>query len=365
MANEEHLALLKQGVDHWNKWRHGNDSIEPDLTGAHLTGADLTRAHLSGAYLTGAHLSAANLSGADLRGAHLREAHLSGADLRGAYLISAHLRRAHLGAADLRGAILIEADLNGAHLSAADLTGTHLTGTHLTGANLRRAHLSGAIFYETTLGNTDLTNTMGLDSCRHDGPSTIDHRTIMRSWPLPLPFLRGCGLPDNLIAYLPSLLNEPLQFFSCFISYSSCDQEFSERLYADLQNKGVRCWYAPEDMKIGDEFRSRIDQAIHVHDRLLLILSEHLVASHWVQKEVETAFEKEGREKRLVLFPVRLDGAVIESTVGWAADVRRQRHIGDFTRWKDHDAYQKSFARLLRDLKPEAQEEQGKSPRKG
>jgi len=31
--------------------------------------------------------------------------------------------------------------------------------------------------------------------------------------------------------------------------------------------------------------------------------------------------------------------------------LRRARHIGDFRAWKDHDAYQKSFERLLRDLK--------------
>jgi hypothetical protein len=30
-----------------------------------------------------------------------------------------------------------------------------------------------------------------------------------------------------------------------------------------------------------------------------------------------------------------------------------QRNIGDFTRWKEHDAYQKALARLLRDLRVE------------
>jgi hypothetical protein len=113
----------------------------------------------------------------------------------------------------------------------------------------------------------------------------------------------------------------------------------------------VRCWFAPEDLKIGDEFRSRIDESIQVYDRLLLILSEHSVTSRWVQKEVETAFEKEGKENRIVLFPIRIDEAVIHSAVGWAADIRRQRHIGDFRQWKDHDAYQQAFQRLLRDLK--------------
>jgi hypothetical protein len=41
----------------------------------------------------------------------------------------------------------------------------------------------------------------------------------------------------------------------------------------------------------------------------------------------------------------------MQSAVGWAADIRRMRHIGDFQQWKDHDAYQKALQRLLRDLK--------------
>jgi TIR domain len=37
---------------------------------------------------------------------------------------------------------------------------------------------------------------------------------------------------------------------SCFISYLTKDQEFADRLYADLQNKGVQCWFAPHDLPI-------------------------------------------------------------------------------------------------------------------
>jgi hypothetical protein len=36
-------------------------------------------------------------------------------------------------------------------------------------------------------------------------------------------------------------------------------------------------------------------------------------------------------------------------------NIRRTRHIGDFSRWKDHDAYQQAFERLLRDLKAKEQ----------
>jgi hypothetical protein len=158
-------------------------------------------------------------------------------------------------------------------------------------------------------------------------------------------------VPEDMIIYIQSLVGQPFQYHSCFISYSNRDEVLAQRLYADLQVQKVLCWFAPEDLKIGDEFRSRIDESIQVYDRLLLILSEFSVKSRWVQKEVETAFEKEGKKNRIVLFPIRIDDAVMHSATGWAADIRRQRHIGDFRQWKDHDTYQQAFQRLLRDLK--------------
>jgi len=51
------------------------------------------------------------------------------------------------------------------------------------------------------------------------------------------------------------------------------------------------------------------------------------------------------------LFPVQIDDAVLKTEQAWAASIRRQRHIGDFRGWKDHDAYAKGLGRLLRDLK--------------
>ncbi|HEU5375784.1 MAG TPA: TIR domain-containing protein [Ktedonobacteraceae bacterium] len=53
----------------------------------------------------------------------------------------------------------------------------------------------------------------------------------------------------------------------------------ARRLHADLQAEGVRCWFAPEDMKIGNRIRQRIDEAIHLQDKLLLLLSVHSLAS--------------------------------------------------------------------------------------
>jgi hypothetical protein len=205
-------------------------------------------------------------------------------------------------------------------------------------------------------GDTDLSLVKGLEAVNHVLPSTIGIDTIyLSNGKIPEVFLRGCGVPDNFIAYVGSLVGKAFEYYSCFISHSSKDQELAERLHADLQDKGVRCWFAPEDLKIGDKFRTRIDEAIRYHDKLLLVLSEHSVNSKWVEKEVETAFDKETAD-HTVLFPIRLDDAVMQTDRAWAADIRRTRHIGDFANWKDHDAYQKAFERLLRDLKAESAE---------
>jgi hypothetical protein len=83
-----------------------------------------------------------------------------------------------------------------------------------------------------------------------------------------------------------------------------------------------------------------------------------------VEKEVETAFEREHRESRMVLFPIRLDDSIMDTNEAWAADIRRTRHIGDFTQWEQHSEYTKAFARLLRDLKaqPEGNAEGQQAP---
>jgi hypothetical protein len=89
-----------------------------------------------------------------------------------------------------------------------------------------------------------------------------------------------------------------------------------------------------------------------LYDKLVLILSEQSVKSAWVEEEAKRAWDKEdqmGMSKQ-VLFPLRLDDAVLHTKRRWAATTRFLRHIGDFTGWKDHDAYQLAFEQLLRDL---------------
>jgi len=192
-----------------------------------------------------------------------------------------------------------------------------------------------------------------LIECRHVGPSVIDFRTLSVSENLPISFLRGCGLPDILIDYLPSLRGDAIQFYSCFISYSAKDQVFADRLHADLQNKGVWCWFAPHNLPIGAKTWDAIDEAIRLRDKLLLILSKASIGSEWVEDEVNKAYAEERSRKEVILFPIRIDEAVMTTAEPWAAKLRDQRNIGDFRQWKRPSEYQKSLDRLLRDLKAE------------
>ncbi len=176
-------------------------------------------------------------------------------------------------------------------------------------------------------------------------------------------FLRRAGAPDTLIAYATSLVAQPFQFYSCFISYSSDDQAFAERLYTDLCARNLHCWFAPEDLKIGDRFQERIEESIRIFDKVMIVLSKASVQSRWVEREVNAAREREDRENRTVLFPIRIDEAVMSAPQPWAADIRRSRHIGDFRAWEVQSSYQKAFERLLRDLKaePDAEGEKTKA----
>jgi TIR domain/Pentapeptide repeats (8 copies) len=260
-------------------------------------------------------------------------------------------------AADLRGAT-ITGDLRFANFAAAELTGACLFWANLTGAFLNQANFTGAQLFEAVFADNDLGSVVGLDKCEHFGASMLDYRTLTKSGPLPLVFLRGCGLPDTLIQYLPSLLNQPIQFNSCFISHSSKDRDFAERLHADLQDKGVRCWFAPHDVAAGKKLHEQIDEAIRVHDRLLLILSERSMNSERVKTEIAKARAREVREKRQMLFPVSLvsfaalrDWECFDADTGKdSAREIREYFIPDFSCWKDHDQYQRAFDRLLKDL---------------
>jgi hypothetical protein len=387
MANPEHVEILKQGVEVWNRWREENSNIKPDLSGlamentdiadAYLHYADLSSARLAGAnmswaILKGANLILAKLSGANLSRATLYEANLRGADLKNANLKKANINRAKLVNADLKEANLFmaqvsETDLTGADFSRANLDGAHLDGSNLFETNLMGTDLSNVLLAKTTIGNVDLNNAIGLEFVEHIGPSSIGIDTIYKSGgQIPEIFLRGCGVPENLIRHMKSLTMNPFDFYSCFISYSHQDKSFARRLHDQLQARGIRCWLDEHQMLPGDDIYEQVDRGIRMWDKVLLCCSEHSLTSWWVDNEVATAFNKEQqlmkdrKKKVLSLIPLNIDGFMFSDE--WASGKRQQlkeRLAANFTGWEtDNAKFEEQFERVVKALQTEGAREE-------
>jgi uncharacterized protein YjbI with pentapeptide repeats len=360
MANKQQLQIIEQGRSVWNEWRLCNREVRIDLAGADLRRLDLSGFSLRTVDLRDSNLQGVNCHGADLWWADLRGVRFSDSDLSKAKLESADLTQAEIERANLDGSILRNAKISAAQLVDANLGNADLQGANLSGADLRGANFDESTMGATTLVDLDLSSVSGLETVKHQGRSFIGLETIYRSkGNIPSIFLRGAGVPDNFIDYMGSLVGKGLEFYSCFISYSTKDSDFAERLFADLQAKGVRCWFAPHYVRAGQKLYKQIDEAIRIHERLLLILSVHSMNSEWVKTEIAKARQRELLEQKQVLFPVRLidfdtlkNWECFDSDTGKdSAREIREYFIPDFCNWKDHSSYRENFEHLLRNLK--------------
>jgi hypothetical protein len=148
---------------------------------------------------------------------------------------------------------------------------------------------------------------------------------------------------------------------SCFISFSTEDQEFATKLHSRLVVEGVKMWFAPEDVRAGKKLHDRIFTAICEKDKLLLVLSHESMGSEWVKTEMRKARNSELTEGKRKLFPIRLvDMQTIKKWECFDADLGkdlavevREYFIPDFSKWTDPKSFEAAVVRLLRDLKAE------------
>jgi uncharacterized protein YjbI with pentapeptide repeats len=179
MANAEHLAILKQGVEVWNLWREAHPDVQPDLTGA-----DLHKCDLDVAIYTHPDVDPEDYP-PDEHGVRW-SADPYGVDFKRALLRDCDLSKLRLGLAELEFADLSNADISGAELDFASAKGACFRGAdlmraHFRSCDLAEADFSGALMAETILSDTDLSLAKGLESVDHRSPSLIAVDTLIKS----------------------------------------------------------------------------------------------------------------------------------------------------------------------------------------
>lgn len=353
MADSKLLEALAQGADSWAKWKAENTTslAGEDLSGKSLRGFDFAGVDLSGASFTQADISYSSFYQADLT-----RCDLSSATAKGCIFTDAQLVEANLDSATLVGANFAGCDLTRASAEEADLCICNLSGATLAGTRFVRSKV-----WDTSFNNLDLTDAH-FDDLEYQGPCDVGVGTLEltasnlpssgRSQESIEALLRGCGVSDEWIEYFRSLIGQPIQWYSGFISYSHADSSFARRLYDQLQGRGIRCWLDEHSLRPGERILEGVNQAIRVTDRVLLCCSRNSLESWWVKDEIRKAQERERRERRDLIIPLNLDDHL---HLGWedglATDIR-SRLAADFTGWEqDNDKFEAQFEKVVASMR--------------
>lgn len=360
MANPEHVKILEKGIEVWNKWRAKNPDVRPDLSKFDLRGYNLRRANLNEAYLSYADISYTSLSDSNLNKANLNGIKAIETDFIYAFSNGANFNNSNLSLAVFCGAELIRADFSYCNLNRTDFARANLYRANFNKSDFNKTILRGSYIGNSSLCNLDLSQAKNLETVIHKRPSSIGLDTIYKSGGnIPDTFLRGCGVPESFISYLKDRVGfaKPVDFHSCFISYSHKDKSFAKRLHNDLQERGIRCWLDEHQILPGDDLYDQIDRGIRIWDKVILCCSKNSLNSGWVEDELDKAIQKEKmlrkerQKKILALIPLDLDGYVLRGWESGKKSVITSRMIADFKGLeKEKKKYEAQFEKLVKAL---------------
>ena len=417
MANIELVQIVKRGRDAVAAWREENPNQIMDLNACYMSHCRIPMVNLRGADMRSGDFMGAMVRRADLSNSFLNDAHFYRADLRevnmsrsiasGANLRGADLRNANLAGINLDGATLSEANLSGADLTNANLdrtnldranfTGANLAGTSFNGSNLSRSNLSGAVlnaadFYEAVLNdvttseadfnnciigytvfqNCALDGAVGLETVRHDAPSTIGLDTMLRSQgALPESFILGSGVPVGVVNIQESVAGTPVNTLEVHISCADSDLDFARQLEANLRAQGVRSWVFAESFR-GNPLVDRrassdeeeIERWVRHYDRLVVICTAGGLDSETVRNDITAAQESENTTDSWRMFLVDADGVMGESRSRAARLLKEEHRVFDLTaQAAASDEYQAALTELIDNLREEQPASAGKPVR--
>jgi uncharacterized protein YjbI with pentapeptide repeats len=349
MASNRIVRAARAGTIALRAWQSTHGELL-DLSGADLTGCDLRWMNFAGASLEGVNFQNGLLTGAYFGPAQFQSEapHVSKKNIP-----------VNLDGARFDGSVLLAATFNYASLRHASFEDTYLGLANFRNVVFDHNSFAGATLVNTGFAGCNMSGARGLEACVHHGPSHLDIATLRQSKRLTRSFLRQTGIPDTILEALPRLAAGASQFYSCFLSHSSGDQQFCDRLYTRLVQETVTVWYAPEDMKGGDLIVSQVKKAVDVHDKVIVVLSKNSLQSAWVANEIKWAQRREHSSGDRALFPISLVSFDLlrrweridpDTGIDLAEEVRKY-YVPDFSNWTDNQQFDQGVNRLLRDLR--------------
>lgn len=89
-----------------------------------------------------------------------------------------------------------------------------------------------------------------------------------------------------------------------FLSHTSIDKPFVEKLAKDLNNLGIDVWYDKYQIKVGESILWKIDEGIRESEYLGIVISKEALKSEWVKTEITAAWQKQVEQKGNFVLPI-------------------------------------------------------------
>src|SRR5262245_14512862 len=91
---------------------------------------------------------------------------------------------------------------------------------------------------------------------------------------------------------------------SIFLSHTSADKPFVEKLACDLKRIGIDVWFDKWEIKVGESITWKIEEGIRENEYLGIVLSPDALNSEWVKTELSSAWRKQMQLKRVTILPI-------------------------------------------------------------
>lgn len=115
-----------------------------------------------------------------------------------------------------------------------------------------------------------------------------------------------------------------------FLSHSSEDHSFVEKLASDLNRRGINVWFDKYELKVGDSLRQKIfDEGIDKSDFVVVVFSKASLRNNWVQREMNAAFALEMRKREVCILPILLDVEYAE-VPSFLADIKMANFTNNY-----------------------------------